>query len=55
MDMNQEKGKQIAKLIAQIKIITKLITWNRTKEPLQEEERKERAETTKNMKAMRQI
>ena len=53
-EMNQEKGMQNAKLIARIKIITKLITWNSTKEPLQEEESKEKSATTKNMKDMQQ-
>ena len=46
-DMNQDQGKQIEKLISQIKIITKLLLSNSTKEPLQEEEKKEKAATTK--------
>ena len=36
-EMNQNQGKQIAKLIAHIKVLTKLLTLNSTKAPLQEE------------------
>ena len=53
-EMNQEKGKKLAKLTAQIKIITKLLASNSTEALLQEEEKKNKSETTKKMKAMRQ-
>ena len=36
-EMNQKRGNKIAKLIAQIKILTKLLALNSTKAPLQEE------------------
>ena len=36
-ETNQEQGKRILKLIAHIKMLTKLLTSNRTKAPLQKE------------------
>ena len=49
-ETNQEQVNQIAKLISRIKIIAKLLSLNRTRAPLQEEDKKEKSAVKKRCK-----